>query len=243
MARNPGGVVPVLAGLLLTLILATPARALEQIVDFEGLADGLVIDEIVLDQGTTDELTVSIGVTNLGGGPDLAVIFDSSAMGTADPDLEFPDQGNILIIQENTDGCSDVGDVCNVPDDEGDRPAGTFRFDFSLPLLSLGLDVLDIDDARKEREGSLVFEFLDGDSTEMVFEDIAGFSFGDNSQNVLSPQTLADLGSDSPITALVVNAGGSIALDTLRLEVVPEPTSMALVALGLLALAGRRRTR
>ncbi|WP_395341054.1 hypothetical protein PN836_018330 [Ningiella sp. W23] len=50
--------------------------------------------------------------------------------------------GNAMIIHEN-DTCS--GTVCTAPDDEGERPAGFFTFEFADPVSILSLDFLDIE--------------------------------------------------------------------------------------------------
>ena len=48
--------------------------------------------------------------------------------------------GNILIIQENSDGCGD--DVCNEPDDEAH--GGKLTFVFDVPTSIFSIDVIDI---------------------------------------------------------------------------------------------------
>ena len=74
-------------------------------IDFEntGLSHGTIINNQFSSSGVT------VGAINLGGGPDLAVIFDSTLNGTRDPDLESPwsggnisqiNLGNMLIIHK-----------------------------------------------------------------------------------------------------------------------------------------------
>jgi hypothetical protein len=231
--------------------MAGQARALA--FDFEGPANGTVIDQF-----TVDSLTLDITTQNVGGGPNLGIVFDSTLRGTRDPDLEFAKagilkQGNVYIIQENSTGCSQVGDICTHPDDEGSRPAGSFTLDFSLGLVEFGLDLLDIEGP--EEMGSFQFFVMQGQSFVQVgptvdFEDLTNpmslfydptIEFGDNSANRVLPFLAADFGSDR-FDRVAINMGGSGAIDNLNVAVVPEPATLALVAMGLvgLVLSGRR---
>ncbi len=243
---------PVGAGVLAALlVLPIAAGALD--VDFEGTAHGEVVD--------TDFAGVTIVATNIGGGPDLAVTFDTTATGTSDSDLEVPFSGgnlggsilfgNALIIQENAAGCGD--DICNNPDDEGTRPAGSVELILDEALSAFGFDLLDIDAHPLERAGTVVFHDDDlGVSFAIEFNEFdggtfaqAGFAFGDHSANRIAPISVAEINAQiadpadqlGEIDRVIFNLGGSGALDNL----VPEPSPAALLAVALLTLAAVRR--
>lgn len=195
----------------------------------------------------------SITVTNIGGGPDLGVIFDTGFGGsTSDEDLLTPfDGGNLagmeigqaLIIQENTTGCGDG--VCNNPDDEGSRPAGNFDIAFTTSVLSFGFDIVDVDSTTAEL-GNVMF--FDGASSVTIqwtdFEAggafaVPGLVFANNFANRIPEITAAELGL-SQFDRIVINMGGSGAVDTFTFLPIPEPTTAILFGLGLAALATRR---
>lgn len=200
------------------------------------------------------EFGLTISAENTGSGPDLAVLFDSSLRGTRDPDLEFAKTGNlaffnILIIQENDIGCGDG--VCDEPDDEGGRPAGSITFAFeSAPLLSFGFDLLDIEDEAPETMGMVLFYSGGSGGTLVESKSFADFTardgalFGDNSANRISPFLFSEADA---VDTVVFEMGGSGGLDNVGFELVPEPTTAGLLGLGLLGLVvgGRspRRTR
>ncbi len=169
--------------------LSAAAHAVPWVLDFEdfGAVDfvhGTVVDSEYAGQipGAAAGLGVAISTVNIGGGPALAVAFNTQATGTLDDDPEAgatgftvgtnsqvpvttPDPatedpntashpnsrikpGHVLIIQENSTGCSTpVGDeVRDAPDDEGSQPAGTITFAFSAGVDLFGLDVYDIEE-------------------------------------------------------------------------------------------------
>ena len=226
-----------------------PLTAGATVIGFDGFAHGEVIDLQL--QGVTIE------AHNTGGGPDLAVVFDSNRTGTRDPDLEAAsggqdlwsggnlmgtDLGGILILQENSWGCGDG--ICNKPDDEGSRPAGSITFAFEAAILSFGLDLIDIEDHGNEM-GALVFEGSTG-SQSIAFSDLlpAGL-IGDNSANRVDPIDVLGLGIGT-VNRVRVELGGSGALDNVSYTthtLVPEPSTATLLGLALtfLGLHGRRR--
>ncbi len=239
-----------LPGIILALVVPasiglTAAAGHASTIDFEGPVHGTVIDQI-----TADGLVLDIAVENFRG-PDIGVVFDSDLRGTTEPDLEFDDQGNILIIQKNDVGCDDG--ICDLPDDQGAKPAGSFQLDFSIAILSFGLDLLDVEP--NEAMGSFHFFVEQGGSFMQVgptvtFEELTDpnspfydpdIEFGDNTANTVSPFSASDFGV-SAFDRVVLAMGGSGGLDNLELEPVPEPGTVALVSAGLilLAAAGRR---
>lgn len=124
-------------------VLALPMMGNAVTLTFDGFEHGEIVN------GSSG---VDIKATNRGGGPDWAVIFDSTKTGTADPDLESnytlgnlagQNLGNLLIIQESYDLKQDG--IVLTPDDEGSRPAGSLFFSFEVPVLSVGFDLVDVE--------------------------------------------------------------------------------------------------
>lgn len=239
--------------LLAALLLATPA-AQAVILDFEDFGGtnfqhGTVVNS-QYDSAAFGNVTIS--AVNIGGGPDLAVAFDTSLSGTQDPDLEAPFSssnpelsdiyrpGNVLIIQENSIGCDDG--TCNSPDDEGTRPAGSLRFDFQQAVEILSLDFFDIENFAGNDEDSgqpgTEIRFFD----DMANELFAGSYFvpgtgGDNTWDRLS------FAGVTGVYSMQVNLYGSGAIDRLEYNVVPIPASVWLFGSALLGFIGfARRT-
>jgi hypothetical protein len=202
---------------------------------------------------------VTVSATNAdGNGPDIAVAFDTSVANSTDPDLVGPpvhnwaggnmpldtELGRLIIIQENPISPSEQtsGIIAN-PDDEGARPAGKISFFFDDPRFGVGFDLVDVENV--ESGGGSFAVFWSGGSAlaSVAFSDFVaggtfdqGAVFGDNTLNRIAPIYIAG-GFDQ----LDIVMGGSGGVDNLVLSV-PEPTTLALFGLGLLALgAGRRR--
>lgn len=224
-----------------------PAAAVTLTFDDIGLVHGSVVD--------TQYAGVTISAINTGGGPNLAVAFDTDLTGTRDDDLEFgtgwaagnlaPDTklGKLIIIQENTIGCSDG--VCDAPDDEGSRPAGTLIFDFDVAVTSFGFDLVDVESLASEN-GSLTL--YDGaTSVDIPMSSLlAGLSLGNNSANridALLVPTLNGFGPLAQITKAELNLAGSAGIDNVTFTPVPEPSTAALLALGAAVLGARARSR
>lgn len=249
---------PLLLAFALSLVLgwAGQAAAVTFTTGFEGLADGEIV--------TTDIAGVTISVDNVGGGPDLAVIYDSSVVhpgptADKDPDLEAPWAAggnlgvntvlnNLLVIQENSTGCGDG--VCDEPDDEGSRPAGTLTFDFGANLFrEWGWDFVDV-------EGPVEFgpyggfgaaRILFANSTGIVanitFAALNSFEptivWGNHRANRIYLNS-ADLGGIS-FNTVIYKMGGSGGID--NIIAVPEPGTAMLIAalaLGVVAVARRK---
>lgn len=98
------------------------------------------------------DIGLVIGAVNGGGGPNQAIIFDSSNPTGGDDDLATPGPGlgngtalgNLLIIAENAVDADNDG-LVDVPDDE--RDGGDLLFSFANPTQIDSVTVVDIDDA------------------------------------------------------------------------------------------------
>ena len=248
---------------LLVCAIAVTLGGAAKAVNFNTLAHGEIA-------GILDGVTISAVNFNPNLDYDFAVGFDTRERGTRDPDLEAAkleydkshggtiwSGGNIrneklnviLVIQENNIGCWDG--VCDYPDDEARRPAGNLIFDFDVPLLDFGFDVVDVENATAEN-GMVSFFVDDDDVAEATveFRDFvtigSGFfdwtiSYGDNTANRISPITAEKLGIDA-FSRVIITMGGSGGVDNLAYTAVPEPGTSSLMILGLL-LAGASRRR
>ncbi|MEM6552182.1 MAG: hypothetical protein AAF750_08645 [Planctomycetota bacterium] len=235
----------------------------EQLIDFEGLQNGLIVADGDTDRGFFPG--VSISVDNFNSSTDFAVIFDTTLSDTEDPDLEGPSWGggnlplntvlgNALIIQEGTSKrTGNDGNVVFQPDDEGRRAAGELTFSFDQEITSFGFDLIDVEGPEEFGKDSGFFAtFIDGDQQVSVgfgsFVDPGsefyqpGVAFGDNSANAIKPITAEQLGLDS-FDEVVINLGGSSAVDNIRFTAVPSPTAAGAGLVALIGLTARRRRR
>lgn len=206
----------------------------------------LTFDEDFIQHGTIiDDEYSSLGVNiysnNTGGGPDLAVAYDTTERGgynrftNRDTDLTGNfGAGNALIIQENSH-CDAL--ICSKPDDEGSRPAGSLFVAFDYIIGSFSFDLIDIE--RPETRGAEV-RYINGDGNRVgsiPYADLDGAVFGDNSFNSSGTISLAGLG----VTTLEFFMGGSGAIDNISVSTVPLPASASIFALGLAGLGMFRR--
>ena len=226
--------------------------------DFESLVHG----EIVTNQFAP---LLNVSAINPNRGFDIAAAFDTSLMGTADPDLEGPpwaggnlaisptetQLGRALIIAEN-DTDANADGILDDPDDEGSRPAGQLIFDFSMDINAFGFDVIDIEGNVMEfsrleffNDGMLVgtVGFNEFTSAASTFYD-ASIQFGNNSANRISPITsslLVDAGFGDAVDGfdrVIIHAGGSSAYDNIT---IPAPSGLLAIAGGWMMLNPRRR--
>jgi hypothetical protein len=182
-------------------------NAVAALIDFDSLQHGEIAN--------AQFAGVSISADNVGGGPDLAIIFDSRERSTEDTDLEgpggVPDKtwsggnlpnatvlGNMLIIAENDKDTDPADGFIDKPDDEGSRPAGSIYFDFDIPIQPI--TAADLSD----------------------FVGNPGLTKFDHVE---------------------INFGGSAAVDNIRSNPVPEPATMLMVGSGLIILAGIGRKK
>lgn len=230
------------------LALAGAANA-DVVLDFEGMGHG----EVVADQFATQGVLIT--AVNFHRPFDTAVVFNSRVIGSADPDLESTNiglgnldanlLGNMLILQENDTGL-DTG-IASDPDDEAGRIAGKLIFDLDFNAVSFGFDIVDVDDVVLEM--SSVAFYSGGVLVESVsFEDFVddpgrattGVVFGDASANRIDPFGVGQSRVES-FDRVVLNLGGSMAVDNLRFSEVPTPASAALLILGGLVAFRRHR--
>lgn len=206
----------------------------------------------------TNSQGVTINATNIGGGPDLAIIFDTDQASTRDPDLVGPwdggnlydtnDLNNILIIAENSIDANNDGLIDN-PDDEGSRPAGTLSLEFVSQLTSVSFDLVDIE--RSGENGNV--SFYDGstlltsvsfgqfvDSSDAYFQ--AGVVYGNNYANSIGTISATDLGI-AGFNRIDFNLAGSGGIDNINVNEVPEPATMVLFGAGLTGLAAWKRRK
>jgi len=236
---------------LCSLLLASTASGLTITFDEVGLVHGSLVSD--------QYAGLSIAADNYNRSFDYAVAFDSNAMDTRDPDLEAAsggltswsggnlegvDLGIMLVIQENDYRCGDG--VCNRPDDEGRRAAGTLTFDFGqTPVFDFGFDLIDVESTTAEN-GQVIF-FSGDDQVSIGFVDLLmGLELGDNTANRILPFAPSfgdELDSALAFDRIVIELGGSGAVDNITFTPVPQPSTALLLSLGLIGLAwsGRRR--
>ena len=213
---------------------AVSAHADSNTITFNSLQHGEVINtQFVASHGVT------VRARNVGGGPNLAVAFDSERVNTRDSDLQGPpwsagnlagnvqaDLGRLVIIQENSCDRNNDG-FMDYPDDEGSRPAGWLKFDFDTPTSCFGFDLVDIDGCWEYGCGrGYVAFYLDGVELDRVgwgefvnssspFYDPT-IRYGDNSANRIQPITAAQLDGVTHFDRVKINMGGSGGVDNIR---------------------------
>ncbi len=225
--------------LLSTILCAFSSLTQADVIDFDDFAKGTIID---------DEYAplLSVGVKNLGGGPDVAVIFDTLDPSGGDSDLGGPfnsnnpdlqdnyTANNVLIIHERFD-CNDL--TCREPDDEGSRQAGRFFFDFTSSITLESIDFFDVETAENGRRSENAIRLFD------------------SAYNEIMPNTFytPDTGGDNMWDRLVfnvegvrrieLNMGGSGAIDNITYSVIPIPSAIWLFGCGLIGLVALARRR
>ncbi len=227
-----------------------------QLFDFETLGHGEILNGQFLP-------VLGISAVNFNRPFDIAAAFDTTLIGTSDPDLEGPpwaagnlaisdtevELGMAIFIAENNLGAGDG--FLDDPDDEGLRPSGQLIFDFDRLIDRFGFDVID---REGDIEGSSVDFYNDGalvgsvafsefTTLASMFYD-ATLVFGDNTANRIAPITAGDLvnagfgDAADGFDRVIINVGGSGAFDNI---LIPSPGAIALFGVGALGMARRRR--
>lgn len=223
------------------------------VLDFDDLVHG----EITGSQYFAD-YGVQISGENLGRDFDYVVAFDTTEKGTRDSDLEFYNTsndylnsytaleiedykgedtpGNVLILQENANGCSDG--VCNRPDDEGSNPAGYFQFNFSTLVDIISLDTFDIED-----NGEFSIQFFAGGILQTTITETDAGTGAKTLDVMYDGEFVRQLLQVTGIDMIRINLPGSGAIDNLAFRTidVSAPASLGLLSLALLMMIRRSR--
>ena len=243
---------------------ASAAQAATITLDFDGIGDGGIVSDGTSSTGVYTG--ISISALNTGGGPNLAVAYDSGGAIGRDSDLEenryasnFTNAatglgghtgfGNLLIVQENNWGCSADG-ICDSPDDEAG--GGALRFVFEQMHLLRSFDYFDVDgapDQQAETVAVRLFTTPDFDWSDPVngtdVQLVSGLlsTGGDNTfrtHNLASPQFIFGIEFEFSSSGAIDN----LVLETLTsTEEIPAPAPLALLILGVFCLgfAARRQ--
>jgi hypothetical protein len=145
----------VLTAIVVGILLTTAISSQAAIITFDepGITEGQIIDNEY-----APGVIIRADNRHRPDNRDYAVIFDSqNSNNRKDPDLLGPTWsggninknevfGNILIIEENgIENPSKPGFIDRLPDDEGRRPAGFIEFEFMVPILEFGFDLIDVE--------------------------------------------------------------------------------------------------
>jgi hypothetical protein len=214
-----------------------------------------------IDTEYVNEYGITISARNASGGPNVATLYNSGATTGTDANLMAPfDRGNLagkslsklLVIAANDTDANGDGKI-DKPDDAG---AGSLIFDFTQPVMCFGFDLVNINGITST-SGSKGYsvEFFNGSSKvgQVGFDQFitkggtfydASIQYGVNSANRVQPILATKFGG-TQYTRAILNLGGPGAVDNVNWKdiVVPEPTGIALLALGVPALLARRRAR
>ena len=181
-------------------------------IDFEGLAEGAIVSSVDCSSGMTCSAATGGSVGVFGNSPafvpNAAMIFDATCAGGCsggDDDLNFPPQGNILIISEDLDASD--------PDD-ADLVNAFFEFDFSTwgpaaPSATVCVDEITVMDVEGVEGGAKVQLFAS--AVELPGSPVALPITGDN---VLATQAINICGVDF----MRVTLNGSGAIDNIKIE-------------------------
>jgi hypothetical protein len=244
---------PTILCLTTLLSFSFTAHAAINVLDFDSFQNGQIVDnQYLASHGVSiDSVNYKGNEDDVLG---LQVAFNTLNNNSRDNDLEFnnnnndyndidsaysytalnmpgysgaSDPGNVLILQENNEGCSDG--ICDTPDDEASRAAGYFEFSFTSLVSILNIDFFDVEDKAGQDQKFYAIQFFDGDNKEIHKNNYVP-TMGDG-QFVRQAFT----GIDN-VKRLVLNMPGSGAIDNLafRTAEVPEPGTLAIlfVALG-----------
>lgn len=266
MSRSMFRLIPATMAACVAGVFALSASAGTVTLDFDAVGDGAVISDGTSSLGLYDG--ISISAVNTGGGPNLAVAYDSTGAIGRDSDLEenrfgsrftnaatgtggFTGFGNLLVVQENNNGCA--GGICADPDDEAG--GGFLRFAFDKVHLLESFDYFDVDGAPNQQAETIAvklfttqdFDWSDSaDGTNVVALDDLLATGGDNTFRTRffeNPQIVYGIefafSSSGAIDNLVLNTPNP------AVEIPAPPVAAILLAgiLGLRVSMRRQRAR
>ncbi|MFK7828632.1 MAG: MYXO-CTERM sorting domain-containing protein [Congregibacter sp.] len=254
-------------GAAISVMLLGSGNALAfQTLDFEDLENGQIVDDEYVSQGVTVSTfnanrDFNFGVvfdTRLDGTSDADLeapfhdFVESDFSSSSDADRRsfagdvrdgnngVINPGNILVVQENNDGCGDG--ICDDPDDEANRPNGWFNFSFDTPVFLSSIDFFDVESEENNPSNQITLTTTTG--AEVFFTPNTGGNFNYSGTAYNGPgaynswdRTFFNV---AEVTMIRINMGGSGGIDNIRFSKdVPAPAPLALLALGLL-LARRK---
>jgi len=159
--------------------------------------------------------------------------------------------GNVLIHQTNSGGGQNNN--VDLPNDEGG--GGVLTISSSIPLVEFGFSYIDLDNGVVAASTITFTDTVNNESVEISFADLedvsssifsnTGVDFGNDNANTIAPITLAQLQTENTaltqFNEITIDTAGSGGLAEFTVELVPEPSSSMLVALGALSFVLRRR--
>lgn len=232
----------IIAGSLLASAAILPVSQAATL-DFNAFGDGTVMN--------TQYAGVTISAINNGGGPNLAVTYNSEGGIGRDDDLEENHEatkftngntgqngvtgfGNLLIVQENSTGCG--SGTCTNPDDEAG--GGILGFSFATQQLFKGFDYFDIDDSPDpQNEDLTVTLFSNADFTGSL---LTLNMLGTGGDNTFGNYVFANPFAVRSITFDFVSSG---AIDNILISSVPIPAALPMFLVGLAGLGIMTRRR
>lgn len=226
------------ASLAVALLFLSPFSARAEVVDFSGFATGTVL------AGTgpggpvagTRILGLTMSVRNAGGGPDAAIVFDSSKPTVGDRDLGTPHAdfggpglgiggamgepgandralGNLAIVAEHiADGNGDG--LVDAPNDEAGGGTLVFVFDELVTIVRVVLVDIDADETASVR-------LYRGDAPAVAIDAAA---LGNNSVQTLVPGFYPNISR----MEIVFSSSGALA----EFEYTPQPTPVGTTSWG-----------
>lgn len=193
---------------------------------------------------------------------DVLTLFDSTGDNGEDPDLEFPHTvgnnleelsfGNLLIIQTTNDG--EAANNIDIPNDSGN--GGEFRLFSDIPLMSLEVDIIDVEEEVANDFFITVSDSTSNESVQIVFQEFEGGSgsifsvdgaiWGDGSSNRITSLNLTNLQRVNPnlmqFDTVNFDAGGSFGIaQVLATPFIPEPSTSLLGTLSILLFLSHRK--
>ena len=254
--------------LTLFLVMVSFNFATATVIDFTTDDNGvpLVNGQEIATPGEFGNLVSISALNNIGGNSPLA-IFDTDPAGPNAANAAahstgalFVDLGNALVFQHTrTYSAQTVPGIFDAPVHAAD--SGTMFFDFTSPSTLTSIDLIDIDAGSLPGNRNATVTMTDINGLTRVYDVPAGFTHSlthsPNGWATLDLTTLADQTGETALLATATEEAGFDAAAVAQLAVrlrgsggvdnlvfaVPEPASLGLVGLGMLALIARRAIR